>query len=211
MILRAFLAATLVALASPGPASARDFTLALLAGGPIQALRQVYVAPFVSGGTPVAVATRPPGLEALRGGAGGWDVVEVTGANLPQACDAGLVEKLDWGAIGGRDRQIAHGATDCGLGAFARAAVLSWDSKKFPGTPSWQDFWDIAKVPGKRGLHRSPRGTLEIALLSDGVVPGDVYSTLRTADGVDRAFRRLDQLAPYIVWWTTGDRTRSSC
>jgi len=28
-----------------------------------------------------------------------------------------------------------------------------------------------------------------------------VYKTLATADGVDRAFRKLDQLRPYIVWW----------
>ncbi len=26
---------------------------------------------------------------------------------------------------------------------------------------------------------------------------------MRTDDGVDRAFRKLDQLKPYIVWWTT--------
>jgi len=47
------------------------------------------------------------------------------------------------------------------------------------------------------------RGNLEIALLADGVAPGDVYKTLGTTDGVDRAFRKLDQLKPYIVWWTT--------
>ena len=34
--------------------------------------------------------------------------------------------------------------------------------------------------------------------------PGDVYRTLRTSDGVDRAFRKLDQLKPYIVWWRSG-------
>jgi putative spermidine/putrescine transport system substrate-binding protein len=210
MILRAFLVATigatLVASASPGAALARDLTVALLAGGPTQALRQVYVAPFVAAGTPVQVAMRQPGLESLRTGGAAWDVVQVTAATLAPACQAGLVEKLDWTALGGRDHMLAQGATECGLGAFARATVLSWDREKFPGTPSWQDFWDIAKVPGKRGLRRTPRGTLEIALLADGVAPADIYRTLRTDDGVGRAFRRLDQLAPYIVWWNNGDR-----
>jgi putative spermidine/putrescine transport system substrate-binding protein len=42
---------------------------------------------------------------------------------------------------------------------------------------------------------------LEIALIADGVAPGDVYRTLRTDDGVDRAFRKLEQIKPYLVWW----------
>jgi putative spermidine/putrescine transport system substrate-binding protein len=47
------------------------------------------------------------------------------------------------------------------------------------------------------------RGVLEIALMADGVAPGDVYKTLATAEGADRAFHKLDQLKPYIVWWQT--------
>ena len=44
--------------------------------------------------------------------------------------------------------------------------------------PSWADFWDVAKYPGKRGLRKGVRGNLEIALMADGVAPGDVYKTL---------------------------------
>jgi putative spermidine/putrescine transport system substrate-binding protein len=47
------------------------------------------------------------------------------------------------------------------------------------------------------------RGNLEIALMADGVAPGDVYKVLGTSEGVDRAFRKLDQLRPYVVWWDT--------
>ena len=207
MTLRALLVAGLLALAlaGPGTARARDLTVALQAGGPVPALRQVFVAPFAAGGAKVDAVTRPAGPEALHVAAA-WDVVEVSGADLQPACQGGLLEKLDWAALGGRERMLAPGATDCGLGAFARATVLSWDRAKFQGTPGWQDFWDIARVPGKRGLQRSPRGTLEIALLADGVAPGDVYRALRGDDGVQRAFRRLDQLLPYIVWWAPGAR-----
>ena len=81
--------------------------------------------------------------------------------------------------------------------------VLAWDRDKFQATPTWADFWDVAKIPGKRGLGKNVRGALEIALLADGVAPGDVYKTLGSSDGVDRAFRKLDQLKPYIVWWQT--------
>jgi putative spermidine/putrescine transport system substrate-binding protein len=60
----------------------------------------------------------------------------------------------------------------------------------------------VAKYPGKRGLRKGVRGNLEIALMADGVAPADVYKTLSTSDGADRAFRKLDQLKPYIVWWS---------
>jgi putative spermidine/putrescine transport system substrate-binding protein len=204
MMLRAVLAVGLLALGGP-PAWARDLTVALRSGGPEKVLQQVFVAPFAATGTKVDVRTRPAGLAPLLSGAADWDVVQVSGASLAAVCAAGAVEKLDWQAVGGRDRMAAQGATECGLGAYADAVVLSWDRGKFQGSPTWQDFWDIAKVPGKRGLRRSPRGTLEIALLADGVAPADVYHTLATKDGVERAFRRLDQLAPYLVWWTPGE------
>jgi len=81
--------------------------------------------------------------------------------------------------------------------------VLAWDQHRATAAPNWGDFWDVARHPGKRGLRLDPRSTLEIALLADGVPASGVYATLSTADGVDRAFRKLDQLRPYIVWWRT--------
>jgi putative spermidine/putrescine transport system substrate-binding protein len=207
MMLRALLAAALLALGGPPAAWSRDLTVGLPAGGPVQALRHVYLTPFAATGAKLDVLTRPTGAQALRADtAAAWDVVQLSGAELPPVCQAGVLEKLDWPALGGRDRMVPPGATDCGLGIFVQATVLAWDHAKFQGTPTWRDFWDIAKLPGKRGLRRSPRGTLEIALLADDVAPGEVYRTLRSDDGVDRAFRRLDQLAPYLVWWTPGAR-----
>jgi putative spermidine/putrescine transport system substrate-binding protein len=109
--------------------------------------------------------------------------------------------KLDWATIGGRDHYLPQGTSDCGVGAVAHNFALAWDRDKFQGAPTWADFWDVAKYPGKRGLQQGARMNLEIALMADGVAPGDVYRTLRTDDGVDRAFRKLDQIKPYLVWW----------
>ncbi len=74
--------------------------------------------------------------------------------------------------------------------------------------PRWRDLWDVARLPGRRGLPRDGVGLLEIALLADGVRPGDVYRTLGSGDGEARAFRKLDQLRPYIAWWTDGAEAR---
>ena len=137
------------------------------------------------------------------------DLVLVDGPILATACRAQTITKLDWSVLG-RDRFLSGAATDCGAGAYLSATVLAWDAGKLAGIPgegklarppAWGDFWDVAKYPGRRGLRRGARGNLEIALLADGVAAGDVYRTLRSADGVDRAFRKLDQLKPYIIWW----------
>ena len=128
------------------------------------------------------------------------DLVLVSGAQLAAGCKAQSLNRLDWGRLG-RDRYQPEAASDCGVGAYKETTVLAWDQDKLAGTPGWSDFWDVARHPGRRGLPRSARFTLEVALLADGVSPGDVYRTLRAADGQDRAFRKLDQLKPYIVWW----------
>ena len=94
--------------------------------------------------------------------------------------------------------------SNCVVPGFETALVLAWDRTRDPTPPSWADFWDVARYPGKRGLPRQARGTLEIALMADGVAPGDVYRVLASGDGVERAFRKLDQLRPYVVWWTDG-------
>jgi putative spermidine/putrescine transport system substrate-binding protein len=130
------------------------------------------------------------------------DLLLLNGPTLATLCHAGALVKLDWSTLG-RDRFITGATTDCGAGVAISATILAWDRDKLPGAPGWADFWDVAKHPGRRGLHRGARGNLELALLADGVAPGDIYRTLRSTDGADRAFRKLDQLKPYILWWDT--------
>jgi putative spermidine/putrescine transport system substrate-binding protein len=42
--------------------------------------------------------------------------------------------------------------------------------------------------------------------MADGVAPKDVYKTLGTSDGVERAFKKLDQLKANLVWWEKGSQ-----
>lgn len=184
-----------------GPAYAADMIAALPDARIGPALTQAFLTPFTKAtGKPVIAMPFDGTLAAAK--AGHADVAVVDGPTLLDGCKSGALMKLDWTKLGGRDRELAQSATDCGLGALLRSTVLAWNRDKFSGTPTWAEFWDVAKVPGKRGLHRGARGNLEIALLADGVAPADVYSTLRTDAGIERAFRRLDQLKPYVVWWT---------
>jgi putative spermidine/putrescine transport system substrate-binding protein len=202
------LAATALAVGWSATAVARDLTVVARGDMMTNAVREVYVHSYSAAtGLSVEQDTWEGGMDPLRervkAADNTWDVVEVDAEELATGCSEGLFEKLDWSAIGGKDHYQGQGVSDCGVGMAMSSTVLSWDRDKFPVTPSWVDFWDVAKYPGKRGLFKGVRGNLEIALLADGVAPGDVYKTLASSDGVDRAFRKLDQLKPYIVWWQT--------
>ena len=193
--------ATGCCLAGLGTAQARDLTLAVDASLRA-ALQQAVLQPFgVESGLAVAEPAWAGDVAALRDAQAGWDMVLADLATLSEACAGGLLERLDVAKLLGRDRFVVPAPGDCGVPALAWGTVLAWNTEKFGGVPSWADFWDVAKHPGKRGLLRGARQTLEIALLADGVAPGDIYATLRSGDGVDRAFRKLDQLRPYVVWY----------
>lgn len=205
---RSLVAAAAILVLSSGLASARDLTVVARTAAR-SAIEQVFANPFTAAtAKPVKLDGWDGGQDALRTNAkatdSGWDLVMVDGEELATGCSEGVFEKLDWAAIGGKDHYLPQAVSDCGVGAVLSSLVLAWDRDKLPGSPTWADFWDVAKYPGKRGLHRGVRGNLEFALVADGVSPGDVYKVLATADGVDRAFRKLDQLKPYIVWWQDG-------
>src|SRR5271165_1707994 len=173
-----------------------------------RAIQAAYVQPFTAATrVPVVQEVWEGGIDTLRSHAKSpdntWDLVLVDADELAAGCGDGLFEKLDWSAIGGKDHYAPQAVSDCGVGAVIVNTVLAWDKDKLPVAPSWSDFWDVAKYPGKRGLRKGVRGNLEFALMADGVAPADVYKTLSTAEGVDRAFRKLDQLKPYIEWWST--------
>ena len=210
MLARVVLAAA--ALVAAWPANSYAFTIVTRGEAAQAAIGEAYVPPFIATtGIQVHQDSWDGGLDVLKAkvaeGAKGtessWDLVQVNPDELAAGCADGSFEKLDWSTIGGKDHYASMAVSDCGVGAMLHNTVLAWDRDKFQATPTWADFWDVAKIPGKRGLEKNVNGALEFALLADGVAPGDVYKTLTGSDGVDRAFRKLDQLKPYIVWWQT--------
>ncbi|MGS0647363.1 extracellular solute-binding protein [Komagataeibacter melomenusus] len=141
-----------------------------------------------------------PDLESHGVQAGAWSLVFAEDSTIRAACVQGLVVHL------------AGSATNpdgCGTPGLATQVVVAWDQTWRDTAPRWNDFWDVVRFPGKRGLRRDPRTTLEIALLADGVPPDQVYGQLATPQGVDRAFRKLSQLRPYITWWSTANEAAS--
>ena len=136
-----------------------------------------------------------------------WDVVDVEPRHALQGCDEGWLEKIDYAKLGGKDKFIDGAAMDCAVATIVFGTIYAYNADKFPngGPQTMADLWDVKKFPGARALYKSPKTTLEFALIADGVPPKDVYKVLGTKAGVDRAFAKLERLRPYVkVWWTAG-------
>jgi len=140
------------------------------------------------------------------------DVASVEYADAIRLCDEGVLEPIDAstlpaGADGtpAADDFFPGAVTDCGVSTDIWATVFAYDTTKFPeGPKTAADFFDLTKFPGKRGLHKGAKAVLEFALMADGVAAADVYATLSTPEGVDRAFAKLDTIKKDVVWWEAG-------
>ncbi|MGO3859023.1 extracellular solute-binding protein [Neisseriaceae bacterium CLB008] len=196
--------------ASSAPSGGRDLTVASWGGTYQDAQREIYFKPFTAEtGRRILDENYDGGYGVLQakvqGGNPNWDVVQVESEDLARSCDDGLLEKLDWDKLGGKDKFIDSAVNDCGVGSIVWTTAIAYDADRLKQAPqSWADFWDVNKFPGKRSLRKTPKYALEFALLADGVNKDDIYTTLATPAGVDRAFKKLDELKPHIVWWEAG-------
>jgi putative spermidine/putrescine transport system substrate-binding protein len=141
-------------------------------------------------------------LSMVRSGQVLWDVVDVDTAAVLRGQREGILEPLTGLSLASEIN--ARGKRSHAIATDFFTTVLSYSTQRFPvGNPqpaSWKDFWDVKKFPGPRSLRRSPRGTLEFALLADGVSADKLYPL-----DVDRAFRSLDRIKGSVVlWWTSG-------
>lgn len=132
-----------------------------------------------------------------------WDICEVSNADLLIiGAKEGLFEPLDYTIISKKDAIEGSMEPYYVVSSFY-TTVLAYDAKKYPEgkePKSWKDFWDVEKFPGVRSLRNSPYNNLEFALMADGVPPDKLYPL-----DVDRAFRSLDKIKPYVkVWWQAG-------
>lgn len=139
------------------------------------------------------------------------DVATVLATDAARLCDEGLLEKLDLKDLpAGADGTAAasdfiRGAlTECSVASDVYSYVIAYDESKLKGVSSAADFFDLEKFPGKRALPKNAQGSLEIALVADGVSASNVYKVLATPDGLAQALRKLDTIKSQTVWWEAG-------
>ena len=205
------LAAGVVLAGMTGPASAQQLTITSWGGTYQDAQRQIYFQPFAEAqGVEVVEDEYNGGIGVLRaqvlGGKPTWDIVQVEAEELMLGCEEGLYVPIDYGQLGYSQEDFIEGAaTECGVGTIVWSTQIGYDAGRLDEAPqSWADFWNTEKWPGTRALRRGPKYTVEFALMADGVPAGEVYDVLRTEEGVERAFTKLDELRDNLIWWEAG-------
>ncbi|MCI5066207.1 ABC transporter substrate-binding protein [bacterium] len=140
-----------------------------------------------------------------------WDVIDLEAGSAHVLCEEGMLERIPesfWEGVGGKALFLESAVHECSVGAVVWSTIFAYDSRRVApeeAPKSWKEFWDVKKFPGARSLRNSPRGNLEFALLADGVDRNDIYPLLRTKAGIERAFRKLDEIKPHIKkWWSAG-------
>ena len=217
--LRAILTGAVGAMAGAGVAHAAD-TITVVSWGGAYAKSQIeaYHKPWIAKtGNQIVSEDYNGGLSEIRAqveaGNVTWDIVDVELSDAVRACDEGLAEIIDKSGLPSAPDgtpaadDFIEGTldVDCAVPTIVWSTIFAYDTTKISKSPKTiADFFDLEKFPGKRGLRKSPKTNLEMALMADGVAAEDVYEVLSTPEGIDRAFAKLDSIKPEVVWWEAG-------
>lgn len=133
-----------------------------------------------------------------------WDVMTVPMEQMVRLARDNMLEPMNYGVVDKTplypDIALEYGV---GVAYFSTTMIYSFDSTNIP--QDWTSFWDVAPVEPDteippadlRCLRRYPIGTLEFALLADGVPIEELYPL-----DTERAFASLDKIRDNVlVWW----------
>lgn len=177
-----------------------------------EAQRTAFFQPFQEE-TGIEVIPAPAGGDqprlraAILAGAPGMDVVSVSGGNIGAWEDEGLLLKIDfakWATPGLREEFAPFPTSDFRVPSIIFAVQMAWN-EAVTGAPltSWSDFWNVSSFPGPRSVKAadsSSGATFEIALLADGVAPGDLYPL-----DFERALNKLAEIRDSVPkFWESG-------
>jgi putative spermidine/putrescine transport system substrate-binding protein len=195
-----------------------ELTMASWGGAYTRSQILAFVRPYAAQtGTRVDMEDYDGGLDNLRNQVRSlnfqWDIVDLELSDAIRGCEEGLLERVPLATLapapgGGStaDDFIPGSLTDCAVGTVVWSTVIAYDRAALgEAVPErLEDFFDIERFPGARGLRRTPKANLEWALLADGVAQEQVYEVLATPAGLERALRVLDRIKPVLVWWRAG-------
>ncbi|MDF1792205.1 MAG: ABC transporter substrate-binding protein [Thalassobaculaceae bacterium] len=210
-------AVALAALGYAGTASAETLTIVSWGGAYTKSQVEAYQKPWIAKtGDTINSEDYNGGLAEVRAqveaGNVTWDLVDVELSDAVRGCDEGILEPLPVedlptapdGTPASEDF-IAGTLHECAVGLIVWSTVYAYDTTKFSAPPmTIADFFDLEKFPGKRGMRKTPKANLEMALLADGVPADEVYEALSTPEGVKRAFAKLDTIKDDTIWWEAG-------
>ena len=139
-----------------------------------------------------------------------WDVLDLDQVSLENACRSGFVTSIDQeilppgiGGLKPEEDFLTGGIHECGIANSAWSKIFAVKLSAFEESPPPQsiaELFDLENHPGGRGFFKSPEGLLELALLSEGVPQAEIYSTLASETGLQRALDKLTTIRKQIFW-----------
>jgi putative spermidine/putrescine transport system substrate-binding protein len=177
-------------------------------GGNIQdAQETAFFKPFeeATGGS---VQTKSADLDRLREQVESenvsWDVITLPAQEALALARAEYLEPIDFGVVD-KAPLVPEVVLQHAVGEAFFSTVIVYPADRPTPPAGWSEFWSInpresedepIPVEDLRALQRSPVGTLEFALLADGVTVDALYPL-----DIERAFESLNRIRDHIVVW----------
>ena len=180
----------------------RSITVATAAAGDyLKALQESYFTAFTAA-TGAAVRHTELGRDGLTtltqqvdDGEVVWDIALMPTENVLPLAQKGYLQGIDYNVIDATslypEIAMQHAV---GQALYSTVIVYPWNAD--PAPAGWADFWDLGHFGQGRALRRSPVGTLEFALLADGVTPDKLYPI-----DIPRAFSRLAAIRETTIFY----------
>jgi len=134
-------------------------------------------------------------IDQVESGDTVWDVLLVPAEEVLPLAQAGYLEAIDYNVVDPTalytELMFQHG-----VGARMYSTTIVYPSGNADPPGNWTDFWNVTSDSGTRALRRSPIGTLEFALLADGVVMADLYPL-----DTNRAFASLERIREATIFY----------
>lgn len=126
------------------------------------------------------------------------DLIDAEDSSLAQFIAADILEPIETSDFTG-DLANPEAVTEYSVPWYTFSRNLFWNAEQVPqGLNSWSDLFDTENNPGKRGFVSLPWGTLEGALIADGVAVEDLYPL-----DLDRAFAKLDEIRDDAIFFSS--------
>lgn len=120
---------------------------------------------------------------------------------------SGHLEAIDYSVVS-KDKTLPNYALEHGVSIILYGYAFVYDTEAYGDNPpnSWADFFDTAKFPGKRSLYKWANGSLEAALMADGVDKDALYPL-----DMDRALNKIKGMKDDSLYWGSGSEAHSMC
>lgn len=128
------------------------------------------------------------------------DVCDADGFDAIALGNSGHLEAIDYNIV--NKAQIKEGfAWQFGVCVIFYGYAFMYDTQAFGGAApaGWADFYDTAKFPGKRSLYKWANGSIESALVADGVPKDQIYPC-----DIPRAIEKIKSIKADSLYWGSG-------